>query len=110
MDWKKSFISEVKECSEFHLLKWAEIIEELGVESAVLQEYTRIIKSNVIGLYEDMIDEVINMKSAVGCIILQKLQECEALCKELSIQMPEYGKHNLSLYQEHNLLAENIKT
>lgn len=108
MSWKESLVLEVKELTEVHLLKWADIIEELGTESVDLREYSNIVKSNVESLYKEMIDEVQTMKATVSSKIIEMLQKCEVLCKELSIKMPQYGKNHLSLYQEQALLAENI--
>lgn len=108
MSWGQSLVFEVNEITQVQLLKWAEIIEELGTESVDLDEYKNIVKSNVESLYKDMIEEVETMKAAIGSRIMHMLQKCEVLCKELSVEMPQYGKNNLSLYKEQALLAESI--
>lgn len=106
--WKELFILEAEKRIKTHLLKWAGIVEELGPESKTLEDYVQIVYSNIDGLCVEMIEEMENMKSAVGSRILEMLEKCDALCKELSIQIPEYGKNHLSLFEEQKLLAESI--
>lgn len=98
----------MNDISATKLLKWAEIIERLGLDSVNLNDYSESVKNHVESLYDDMIEEMEAHQNSVIEEIEQLLKEASALCKHLSIPIPMYGEEELSLIKEREILRKKI--
>lgn len=106
--WVDELSEEVLNTVSTQLRKWTDVIQTLGMDADRLKQYIEIYKGNVEQLVTEMTEEMDMLQEKVVNDIRKLLEKSATLCKELDLQMPEYGQENLGLYKEKAILMEKV--
>lgn len=80
----------------------------LGLSESELEKRKQILVGSLAEVLDDYIQEVEEVQEKLSHEIQKLLQTSGRLCKELSIELPQYGKDNLGLYAEKELLKKKV--
>lgn len=107
--WAEEFIEMINKECHTKLTDLCIKLEVFGLEPNELQKTKSSILNGINEVLDDYIQEVQDRQEHIANEIKSLLQRSEELCKELSISLPDYGKDNLGLFKERNLLKEKVE-
>ncbi|KAF2903144.1 hypothetical protein ILUMI_03046 [Ignelater luminosus] len=108
-DWNQEFLDSMLDITKTSVLKWCELLNQLGMETQARQHWATIFTGVVQETYKEIIQEVANHQNALLDEIENLLKQSAALCKELHLKMPDYGSQQLTLCEERRILKERIQ-
>lgn len=108
--WVHELVANVVAMAKKETLDWCATLRELGIDGTSREEWIH-----------DYLDEIkvsfINVKhAAVSCqeqliqSVEKLLEESESLCKQLHVNIPEFGSENLPLVEEKRVLETKVNT
>ncbi|XP_044745916.1 protein regulator of cytokinesis 1-like isoform X2 [Coccinella septempunctata] len=85
-EWAQDLKKFLDSCTEKYFLRWNNVVIELGVSDQYIDKWVDIFKRQIEERYEDLVNDVIDMKAKVLDEISELLENAQKYANELGLQ------------------------